>query len=166
MLVSDQGLEPWRNWFWISYVYQLHQSDKWSPERASNPQSPLFKSSSYTNSDTGRFGGPGGIWTLISRIKGPVCYRYTTDPFRGDLKEVPFPLAAPETHTKVPFCCVFLAPPEGLEPSTSRLTAACSAGWATGVYKGLSCQAAWTIKKDRPVNSSDDPDIKNSFVCA
>ena len=49
-------------------------------------------------------------------------------PFRGSLREVPFPKAAPETLAKVPFCSVFLAPPEGLEPSTYRLTAVCSTG--------------------------------------
>ena len=49
-------------------------------------------------------------------------------PFRGDFKEVPFPKATTETLAKVPFCSVFLAPLEGLEPSTFRLTAVCSAG--------------------------------------
>lgn len=141
----------------------MHQSDKWYSHSESNADprfrrplhSPLCYRSIWclypdSNRESGgseppayaifaieTFGGSGGTRTLISRIKGPVCYRYTTDPlvgrsgvgpdssglqpdaftglaffpFQGCFKEVPFPKAAPEDICRSAFLqCLFWHP--------------------------------------------------------
>lgn len=75
-LVSEAGLEPAKPASLAQYLCQFGYSDRWSPERVSNPQTPLFKSGSYTSSDTGRIGVPTRIRTGspagLSRLRMPV----------------------------------------------------------------------------------------------
>ena len=71
-----------------------------------------------------------------------------------------------KTSAKVPFCIVFFGTPGRTRtfnlPVNSRLLCRLSYGGVLRI-KLSSCVGK---KKDRPVYSSDDPDIKNRFVCA
>ena len=78
-MVSEAGVEPAKPASLVQYLCQFGYSDKWSPERVSNPQFPLFKSSSYTDSDTGRNGVPTrirtGSLTVLGRPRMPFRHR-------------------------------------------------------------------------------------------
>ena len=48
------------------------------------------------------------------------------------------------------YCSSFLAPPVGLEPTTTRLTAACSANWAKEEYLSQRLSPLWYLFRRRP----------------
>ena len=78
-MVSEAGVEPAKPASLVQYLCQFGYTDKWSPERVSNPKPPLFKSSSYTNCDTGRNGVPTRIRTgspaALNRLRMPFRHR-------------------------------------------------------------------------------------------
>ena len=78
--MSEAGVEPAKPASLVQYLCQFGYTDKWSPERESNPQDPRFKCVSYASSDTGsNYGVPTRIRTgspaVLSRLRMPFRHR-------------------------------------------------------------------------------------------
>lgn len=77
--MSEVGVEPAKPASLAQYLCQFGYTDKWSPERGSNPHDTRFKCDSYASSDTGSYGVPTRIRTgneaVLNRLRMPFRHR-------------------------------------------------------------------------------------------